>query len=122
MDDFDELLFSYIATNGGANRNATKLTREEFITGFEMFLDKGNNKSCIISTFNMVIIIFIFTHKQFCNNIVIVTIIITGGNEDERLGLYFTVFSDGETTMSFTGKIILILIGFNVSISTFAVF
>lgn len=65
VDDFDELLFSYIATNGGANRNAIKLTREEFITGFEMFLDKG-------------------------------------GNEDERLGLYFTVFSDGETTMSFT--------------------
>ena len=62
------------------------------------------------------------THKQFCNNIVIVTIIITGGNEDERLGLYFTVFSDGETTMSFTGTIILILIRFNVSISTFAVF
>lgn len=35
VDDFDELLFSYIATNGGANRNATKLTREEFITGFD---------------------------------------------------------------------------------------
>ena len=65
MDDFDELLFSYIATNGGANRNATKLTREEFITGFEMFLDKGNNKSCIISTFNMVIIIFILLINSF---------------------------------------------------------
>ena len=65
MDDFDELLFSYIATNGGANRNATKLTREEFITGFEMFLDKGNNKSCIILTFNMVIITFILPINSF---------------------------------------------------------
>jgi len=65
VDDFDELLFSYIATNGGANRNATKLTREEFITGFEMFLEKGNNKSCIILAFNMVIITLILLINSF---------------------------------------------------------
>lgn len=65
MDDFDELFFSYIATNGGANRNASKLTREEFITGFEMFLDKGNNKSYIILTFNMVIITLILLINSF---------------------------------------------------------
>lgn len=65
VDDFDELFFSYIATNGGANRNATKLTREEFITGFEMFLDKGNNKSYIILTLNMVIITLILLINSF---------------------------------------------------------
>lgn len=43
VDDFDELLFSYIASSGGGNRDAVGLTWDEFSDGFETFLDKGTN-------------------------------------------------------------------------------
>lgn len=43
VDDFDELLFSYIASSGGGNRDAVGLTWNEFTDGFETFLDKGTN-------------------------------------------------------------------------------
>ena len=43
VDDFDELLFSYIASSGGNNRDAVGLTWDEFTDGFETFLDKGTN-------------------------------------------------------------------------------
>ena len=48
VDDFDELLFSYIASSGGSNRDAVGLTRDEFTDGFETFLDKGTNYQDII--------------------------------------------------------------------------
>jgi len=41
VDDFDELLFSHIASSGGGNRDAVELTLDEFTQGFEIFLDKG---------------------------------------------------------------------------------
>ena len=41
VDDFDELLFSHIASSGGGNRDAVELTLDEFTDGFEAFLDKG---------------------------------------------------------------------------------
>ena len=41
VDDFDEFLFSHIASSGGGNRDAVRLTRNEFTDGFETFLDKG---------------------------------------------------------------------------------
>ena len=41
VDDFDELLFSHIASSGGGNRDAVGLTLDEFTEGFETFLDKG---------------------------------------------------------------------------------
>jgi len=65
VDDFDELLFSHIASTGGSNRNTEELTRDEFVDGFENFLDRGRS--------------------------------IEG-----KLESYFSVFSDGESTMSFT--------------------
>jgi len=43
VDDFDELLFSYIASSGGGNRDAVGLTWDEFTDGFETFLDNGTN-------------------------------------------------------------------------------
>ncbi|KAL9985807.1 hypothetical protein ACROYT_G008254 [Oculina patagonica] len=65
VDDFDELLFSYIASAGGGNRNSVELTCDEFADGFETFLDKGKTSA-------------------------------------GKLELYFSVFSDGESSMSFT--------------------
>lgn len=41
VDDFDELLFSHVASSGGGNRDAVELTCYEFTDGFETFLDKG---------------------------------------------------------------------------------
>lgn len=41
VDDFDELLFSHIASSGGGNRDAMGLTLDGFTDGFETFLDKG---------------------------------------------------------------------------------
>lgn len=41
VDDFDELLFSYISSTGGSIRNAVELTKTEFVAGFEKFLEKG---------------------------------------------------------------------------------
>lgn len=41
VDDFDELLYSYVASAGGGNRNTAQLTWDEFAVGFETFLDKG---------------------------------------------------------------------------------
>ena len=41
VDDFDELLFSHIASSGGGNRDAVGLTLDEFTDGFETFLDNG---------------------------------------------------------------------------------
>jgi len=67
VDDFDELLFSYIASSGGGNRDAVGLTWDEFTDGFETFLDKG-------------------------------------GTTAGKLELYFSIFSDGESSMSFTGN------------------
>lgn len=64
-DDFGELLFSYIVSTGGSQRNIVELTREVFLHGFENFLDKGETT-------------------------------------EGKLELYFLVFSDGESTMSFT--------------------
>lgn len=65
VDDFDELLFLYIASTGGTNRNNVELTSDEFVTGFHNLLDRG-------------------------------------GTIEGKLELYFSVFSDGESTMSFT--------------------
>jgi len=65
VDDFDELLFSHIASSGGGNRDVAGLTLDEFTDGFETFLDKG-------------------------------------GTTAGKLELYFSMFSDGESSMSFT--------------------
>ena len=46
VDDFNELLFSHIASAGGGNRNAVELTWDEFSDGFETFLDKGATLCC----------------------------------------------------------------------------
>lgn len=65
VDDFDELLFSHIASSGRGNRDAVGLTLDEFTDGFETFLDNG-------------------------------------GTATGKLQLYFSMFSDGESSMSFT--------------------
>lgn len=41
VDDFDELLFSHIASTGGSHRNTAELTKDEFVGGFENFVDRG---------------------------------------------------------------------------------
>jgi len=53
VDDFDELLFSYIASSGGGNRDAVGLTWDEFTDGFETFLDKGTDQYYINIIFSV---------------------------------------------------------------------
>lgn len=41
VNEFDEPLFLHVALSGGCNRSAVQLTRDEFVNGFEVFLDEG---------------------------------------------------------------------------------
>lgn len=65
VNEFDEPLFSLIALSGGCDRNAVQLGCDEFVNGFDVFLEKGATSA-------------------------------------GRLELYFALFSDGQSTMSFT--------------------
>ena len=41
VNEFDEPLFSLIALSGGCDRNAVQLGCDEFVNGFDVFLEKG---------------------------------------------------------------------------------
>ena len=61
VNEFDEPLFSLIALSGGCDRNAVQLGCDEFVNGFDVFLEKG-----VDSKIHYLVYPFTLFYQGFC--------------------------------------------------------